>query len=157
MRVPKHSIEKLGGKCGVLGSASFSGIDADILIGGENAPMTVMALTVQDGFGAPEHISYSEDKVFLIEDGQFCFLAGDDKFVADSGEKVFVPRGTKHSFTPLGSDSGRMTLVSIPGKHDRFFQAMSSLKTPHSMEEVSAVCEKFDQAIVGPLVKPSIN
>lgn len=154
MRALQQPTKVLSGKCDVLGTASFSGIDADILIGGENAPMTVMALAVQDGFGAPEHISHGEDKVFLIEEGQFCFLVGDNKFVANAGERVFVPRGIKHSFTPLGSDSGRMTLVSTPGKHDRFFQAMSSLKTPHSMEDVAALCEKFDQTIVGLIVKP---
>jgi len=155
MREHKQATKKLSGKCHVLGTASFSGIDANILLGGENAPMTVMALAVQEGSGAPEHISHREDKVFLVEDGQFCFLVGDEKIVANSGERIFVPRGTNHSFTPLGSDSGRLTLVSTPGMHDRFFQAMSALKMPHSMEDVAAVCEEFSQTIVGPIVKTS--
>jgi len=45
-----------------------------------------------------------------------------------------------------------MTLISTPARHDRFFEAMDALPVPHEPEQVQAVCERFGQAIVGPLV-----
>ena len=133
-----------------MGTATFSGIDSDILLGGERAPMTVMKLTVERGSGAPAHISHSEDKVFLIDEGQLVFLVGTEKFEASFGEVIFVNKGTIHSFTPLDCDVARMTLISTPSRHDRFFQAMSNLSL--GMDELQSVFEHFEQSIVGPVV-----
>lgn len=133
-------------------SATFSGIRADILMGGETAPMTVMAMTVAPDQGAPDHISHKEDKVFQIMEGHLIFSVGRDKVKASPGERIFVSRGVAHSFSALNGEEALMTLVSIPAKHDRFFAAMGALKVPHDMSEVQAVCDRFDQSIVGPVV-----
>jgi len=145
--------KNLNGKCKLLGTVDFSGIKADIILGGVNSPMTVMVLTAEDGSGAPAHISHGEDKVFLINEGQMTFLIGDKKITADAGESIFVSKGTIHSFSAIVGNVARVTLVSTPGRHDQFFQAMSDLPTPHRMEDVSSICERFGQTIVGPVVE----
>jgi len=141
------------GKLLPRGKAAFSGIEAEILLGGEQAPMTVMLMTVAPGQGAPAHISKEEDKVFCITVGRLLFLADTRKFDASAGDRVFVGRGVTHGFSALVGPA-QMTLVSTPARHDRFFQAMDALPTPHDLKDVQAVCERFGQAIVGPLVMP---
>lgn len=134
-------------------SAVFSGIQADILMGGEAAPMTVMSMTIAPEQGAPDHISHGEDKVFQIMEGNLIFSVGTDKIKALQGECIFVGRGIAHSFSALNGEPALMTLISTPAKHDRFFVAMGALSLPHDMSQVQAVCEQFDQSIVGPVVK----
>ncbi len=139
---------------GVLSShatARFSGIDAEILLGGEAAPMTVMAMTVQPDQGAPAHISFEEDKVFCISEGRLLFLVDVQKLEVKEGDRLFVAKGVAHGFSAMGGVA-RMILVSTPARHDRFFQAMDALPVPHDLNHVQAVCETFGQAIVGPVV-----
>lgn len=132
-------------------TAHFSGIDAEILLGGEAPPMTIMSMTVQRDQGAPAHKSFDEDKVFCVDDGRLLFLIDMRKVEVKVGDRLFVAKGTTHSFSALGGVA-RMTLVSAPARHDRFFQAMDALPVPHDLDQVRAVCERFGQAIVGPMV-----
>ncbi|MGI9377358.1 MAG: cupin domain-containing protein [Tsuneonella suprasediminis] len=134
------------------GSAQFSGINASILMGGENAPFTVMDMNVAPGMGAPAHISFHEDKLFHISEGTFLFLIGDDRVEACAGDHVYVAKGQVHGFSACGNTDARMTLVSTPAHHDRFFRALSDLPVPHAAEDVEAVCKACDQKIVGPVV-----
>ena len=152
MRNDEQGQKLRSGKCSSIGRAIFSGIDADILLGGEDAPISVMSMTVAPHQGAPEHTSNGEDKVFLVNEGRLIFLVGTEKFIAYPGECIFVSRGIVHSFSALDDRVASMTLVSAPGRHDRFFQAMGALSTPHDIEEVASVCDCFEQAIVGPVV-----
>ncbi len=131
--------------------ASFSGIDAKIMLGGDG-PLTVLEMTVAPERGAPAHTSNSEDKIFVVKDGRLTFLVGKDRIVAGCCDTVSVPRGVIHSFTAMDGKDARMTLVSAPARHDRFFKAMGNLAEPHDQSEVQAICEKFDQSIVGPVV-----
>jgi len=129
----------------------FSGIDASILMGGENAPFTVMDMTVAPGMGAPAHISFHEEKLFHILEGTFLFLIGDDRVEARAGDHIYVAKGQVHGFSACGNADARMTLVSTPAHHDRFFRALSDLPVPHAPEDVEAVCKACDQKIVGPV------
>ena len=135
-----------------LSKASFSGIDADVLLGGDKAPFTVMDMTVAPGTGAPAHISFHEEKVFHVAEGSFLFLVGEERITVESGEHVYVAQGVPHGFSALGEGPARMTLVSTPAHHERFFQALSELAVPHDPQQVEAVCAAFGQAIVGPVV-----
>jgi quercetin dioxygenase-like cupin family protein len=143
-----------GGKLEHEQTASFSGITADILLGGEQAPMTVMAMSIAPHQGAPAHISTSEDKIFQITDGRLIFLVGDQRLHVSAGDTVFVPRGVVHSFSPLDDSRAQMQLVSTPARHDRFFLAMNELPLPHDPGDVQRVCSAFEQVIVGPVVSP---
>ncbi|SNY93135.1 Cupin domain-containing protein [Cohaesibacter sp. ES.047] len=134
------------------GLAQFSGIDAIILLGGTSAPFTVMDLIIKPGMGAPAHISFHEDKLFHVFNGTLLFLSGEERIQIQPNNHVFIPKGTIHGFKALGDERARMTLVSTPAGHDRFFAAMSELSVPHTPEEVASVCKRHGQAITGPLV-----
>ena len=144
----------VSGALSPLGKANFSGIDAEILLGGDEAPFTVMDMTVAPGMGAPAHVSFHEEKVFHVAEGSFLFLVGEDRLTVETGKHVYVAQGVTHGFSALGESPARMTLVSTPAHHERFFQALSDLSVPHDPQEVAAVCAAFDQAIVGPVVTP---
>ncbi|WP_176085902.1 cupin domain-containing protein [Martelella sp. HB161492] len=142
----------ISGRLSPFGRASFSGIEADILLGDDTGPFTVMDMVVSPGMGAPAHISFHEDKVFHVASGSLLFLVGEDRFAAGPGEHIHVAKGAIHSFSALGSSPARMTLISTPAQHERFFLALSALPVPHLQEAVDAVCQAYDQAIVGPVV-----
>lgn len=129
----------------------FSGITADVLLGGEDAPMTVMNMTVDPDLGAPAHVSFEEDKVFVLTQGRFQFLLGSTIVGAEAGDRVFVPKGAIHSFRAVGNVA-RMTLISSPARHDRFFHAIHALPEPRSPDDVAAVCATFAQQMRGPIV-----
>ena len=151
MDITPHLVTPSSGILSSHASARFSGIDAEILLGGEAAPMTVMAMTVQPDQGAPAHISFEEDKVFCISEGDLLFLIDVQKIQVKAGDRLFVVKGVTHSFSAMGGVA-RMMLVSTPARHDRFFQAMDALPVPHDLNHVQAVCDMFGQAIVGPVV-----
>lgn len=132
-------------------TVSFSGIDANILLGGADSPFTVMLLRVQPGHGAPNHISEFEDKLFRVDSGHFRFVVEDEVLDVETGDYVFAHKGAVHGFAAIGSVS-MLTLVSTPSGHEKFFEDLSRLPTPHTPEAVSAVSEANKQLIVGPVV-----
>ncbi|QEW20065.1 Cupin domain protein [Marinibacterium anthonyi] len=146
-----------GGKLRATDIARFSGIEAAILMGGADAPFSVMEMVVAPGLGAPAHVSPREDKVFHVTDGGFLFLVGEARITAGPGDHLFVGKGQVHGFSARGDGPGRMTLVSTPALHDRFFRALSALDLPHDPAKVAAVCAACDQRIVGPVVGPVIG
>ncbi|MFN3225040.1 MAG: cupin domain-containing protein [Hyphomicrobiales bacterium] len=134
--------------------ASFSGIESDILIEGDGSLFSVMDMTIAAGGGAPAHRSFDEDKLFQVVMGRVFFAVGKETFFAHAGESIFVSKGEVHGFSAANNQAARMTLVSTPGRHDRFFLAMSELPTPHQAADVDKVCEIYGQAIVGPVPLP---
>ena len=143
-----------GGRLAAADRTSFSGISVDILLGGDHAPMTVMDMSVDAGAGGPAHISQDEDKVFRIAEGRLLFLVGEKRIAVAAGDTVFVPKGTVHGFATLDDSNARMTLVSTPARHDRFFLAMGALSVPHTPDAVAEVCARYGQRIVGPVLAP---
>ncbi|MEJ2623263.1 MAG: cupin domain-containing protein [Pseudolabrys sp.] len=145
---------RISGALSPVSKARFSGINADVLLGGNKAPFTVMDLTVAPGTGAPAHISFHEEKAFRMIEDAFLLLVGEERMTVESGEHVYVAQSVRHGFSVLGEGPTRMTLVSTPAHHERFFQALSELTVPHDLQEVKAVCAAYDHAIVGPVVTP---
>lgn len=154
----KHINTNLQPASGLLptaAKATFSGIEAKILLGKDDASaFTVMQMSVSKDAGAPLHISSQEDKVFNITAGRFLFLVGSKTFIADTGDCVSVPKGTQHSFRALDCPSSGMTLVSTPAHHDVFFLRLSALSEPHNLEDVMQVCVESRQELLGPVVEP---
>lgn len=134
--------------------ARFSGIEASVLLGArDTSTFTVLQMTVQQGLGSPEHISPMEDKVFQVTEGEFLFLVDGSRFTATPGACIYIAKGARHSFCATSDDGARMTLVSYPAHHERFFEALAALPTPHDPREVAQVCADFSQEIVGPIVQ----
>lgn len=147
------SAQNSGGLLLSSGTAEFSGITAEVLLGRDDVPFTVMEMVVEPGMGSPAHISPREDKVFHISKGPLLFLIGEEHIEANDGDHLFVRKGQVHSFSAQGDQPSRMTLISTPSHHHRFFQALSALPTPHDPQDVQRVCVDCHQQIVGPIVQ----
>jgi quercetin dioxygenase-like cupin family protein len=87
-------------------TTEFAGITAKI-INPYPSPFTVLDMTIKPGFGAPAHISSTEDKLFIVIEGQLKYLIGDKTETVGPGARVIIPRGVIHGFTNIGVGDAR--------------------------------------------------
>src|ERR1700742_2689189 len=99
---------------------SFAGLTIEI-IAGDDGKVTVLRMTVTPKFGAPPHISYDEDKIFLVIAGTLRFTVQDSTFDVHAGEFVTVKGGDVHGFVNLQQSDAIQLLVSTPARHHNFF------------------------------------
>src|ERR1700749_1455096 len=95
---------------------SFAGLTTEI-IAGDDGKVTVMRMTVAPKFGAPPHISYDEDKIFLVTEGTLRFTVQESTFEVHAGEFVAVKGGDVHGFVNLQQTDAIQVLVSTPARH----------------------------------------
>jgi mannose-6-phosphate isomerase-like protein (cupin superfamily) len=131
---------------------SFAGLTIEIIAGAEGK-VTVARMTVTPKFGAPPHISYDEDKIFLLSAGTLRFTVQDSTFDVHAGECVAVKGGDVHGFVNLQQSDAIQVLVSTPARHHEFFRAMAALPANFDPAELEAVCRAFNQKIVGTVPK----
>jgi quercetin dioxygenase-like cupin family protein len=133
-------------------TTEFAGIIARI-INPYPSPFTILDMTIKPGFGAPAHISATEDKLFIVIEGQLKYLIGDRTAVAGPGARVLAPRGTVHGFTNVGDADARHILVSTPRRHEEFFRDLHNIPDPREehMDLLPGIAARHDQVIVGPL------
>jgi quercetin dioxygenase-like cupin family protein len=127
---------------------SFAGLTNEI-IAGDDGKVTVVRMTVTPKFGAPPHISYDEDKIFIVSAGTLRFTVQDSTFDVHPGESVAVKGGDVHGFVNLQPSDAVQVLVSAPARHHNFFRAMAALTANYELAELEAVCRRFNQKIVG--------
>jgi len=130
----------------------FAGITARIL-NSDTSPFTVLDMTIKPGFGAPAHISATEDKLFIVLEGTLKYLIGDRTEVVGPGARVQVPKGVVHGFTNVGAGDARHILISTPRRHEEFFRDLHDIPEPREehMHLLSEIAQRNDQEIVGPL------
>src|SRR6201991_813919 len=135
-----------------LEQTDFAGISARI-INPDTSPFTILDMTIKPGFGAPAHISASEDKLFIVLEGTLKYLIGDKTEVVEPGARVQVPKGIVHGFTNMGPGDARHILVSTPRRHEEFFRDLHNIPEPREqhMDLLPKIAERHDQTIVGPL------
>ncbi|GLK71741.1 cupin domain-containing protein [Ancylobacter dichloromethanicus] len=133
-------------------TTEFAGLDTRIVNSGES-PFTVLDMTIKPGFGAPAHISPTEDKLFIVITGRVKYLVGEDLHVAEPGARIQVPKGVIHGFTNVGDADARHILISTPRRHEEFFRALHQIPQPREqhMDMLPEIAARNDQEIVGPL------
>lgn len=133
-------------------TTEFAGLTTKI-INPHPSPFTILDMTIKPGFGAPAHISTTEDKLFMVIEGQLKYLIGDKIELAGPGARVQIPRGTIHGFTNVGSTDARHILVSTPRRHEEFFRDLHNIPQPREehMDLLPDIAARHDQTVVGPL------
>jgi len=133
-------------------TTDFAGITARIT-NPLSCPFTVLDMSIKPGFGAPAHISFTEDKLFIVLEGTLKYVVGDSIENVRPGARVTVPKGCIHGFTNVGEGIARQFLVSTPRRHEEFFRDMHSIPEPREahMDQLPIIAKRHDQAIVGPL------
>lgn len=131
-------------------TTQFSGLNTRI-INANDSPCTVLDMTIQPGFGAPAHISFHEDKLFIVIQGTLRYLIGDTVKIAEAGARVQAAKGVVHGFTNIGDGEARHILVSTPRHHEEFFRALHAMTQSQQQHLLAEIAAKCDQQIVGPL------
>ena len=133
-------------------TTEFAGITAKI-INPYPSPFTILDMTIKPGFGAPAHISATEDKIFVLIEGRMKYLVGEKTELVEPGARVQIPRGTVHGFTNVGPGDARHILVSTPRRHEEFFRDLHDIPDPREehMDLLPGIAARHDQTIVGPL------
>jgi quercetin dioxygenase-like cupin family protein len=133
-------------------TTEFAGLTTKI-VNPDESSFTVLDMTIQPGFGAPAHISESEDKLFIVLEGQVKYLVGDQTEVATPGARVLVPKGVVHGFTNVGASDARHILISTPRRHEEFFRDLHNIPDPREqhLDMLPTIAARNGQRIVGPL------
>jgi quercetin dioxygenase-like cupin family protein len=133
-------------------TTEFAGITTKIVNPYPN-PFTVLDMTITPGFGAPAHISSTEDKLFIVIEGQLKYLIGDKTETVGPGARVIVPRGVIHGFTNIGPGDARHILVSTPRRHEEFYRDLHTISHSRAQhrDQLPAIAQRHYQEMVGPL------
>jgi mannose-6-phosphate isomerase-like protein (cupin superfamily) len=68
------------------------------------------------------HLHHEEDQAFYVLEGEHEFVCDGRTFAAGEGSFVYVPRGTTHSYENVGTEPGRLLILSTPaGGTERLF------------------------------------
>lgn len=101
------------------------------------------ALAPQDR--ALPHLHHDEDQAFYVLEGEHEFVCDGHAFAAGAGSFVYVPRGTAHSYENVGTEPGRLLILSTPaGGTERLFfdlgepAAQGSLPPPAEPLDITA-------------------
>ena len=60
------------------------------------------------------HLHHEEDQAFYVLEGEHEFVCDGRAFAAGVGSFVYVPRGTVHSYENVGTEPGRLLILSTP-------------------------------------------
>jgi quercetin dioxygenase-like cupin family protein len=76
--------------------------------------LTVLEVTVPEGYVAPPHVHRAEDETFSVLEGDVTFTIGDRETSASAGDVLFGPRDVPHHFR-VHSGPARILYVLTPG------------------------------------------
>jgi mannose-6-phosphate isomerase-like protein (cupin superfamily) len=68
-----------------------------------------------DAGGGPELHAHPYAEVFVIEEGEVAFTAGDETFEAKAGQIVVVPAGVPHKYVNSGAGKARHIDIHASG------------------------------------------
>ncbi|HEX3521291.1 MAG TPA: cupin domain-containing protein [Stellaceae bacterium] len=79
------------------------------------------------GEGPPDHVHFSQEKIFYIIDGIYELSVSGRIEAVGPGTIVFIPRNVVHRFKNIGDTTARMLDWSLPAEQDHYFQEISTL------------------------------
>jgi mannose-6-phosphate isomerase-like protein (cupin superfamily) len=84
---------------------------------------TLFEETIAPQDKALPHLHYEEDQAFYVLEGEHEFVCGGRTLAVKAGSFVYVPRGTTHSYENVGTEPGKLLILSTPagGTEKLFF------------------------------------
>lgn len=133
--------------------------DAVFVLAGDadtGSAMSVQEIVVAPLNGPRLHRHSREDELWYVLDGQFRFKAGGRLLHASSGGMAYGPRGIAHCFQNIGSQPGRLLVVTAPGGLDRFFEDWEARgANPEDLDAWNEVAAPYGLEFVGPPLRTS--
>ena len=117
-----------------------------------NGSMTVIELVIGPKQGPALHKHHRDDELWVVLEGEFRFKAGGAMLLASTGGLAFGPRGTPHAFQNIGTEPGRLLVVTTPSGLEGFFQDFAARLRGGSVgpEALSEVGLAYGLEFVGP-------
>lgn len=117
------------------------------------------------GFGPPVHLHETEAEGFYVLEGQLTFLIEHERHDAPAGSFLYVPPGARHTFVVESPEAKFLTIVTPPGKFERFMDELSEpakfpglpppMTEPPDIAGIEAAAARYGQQMVGPPLQPS--
>lgn len=109
-------------------------------------------LRTPPGGGPPLHRHAIDDEFFFVIEGHYRFVRDGHTIDAGPGAFVVAPKGCLHTFANVGSTTGRMLIVTMPGGLEAPFRqtheaSKSALPTPQAL---AAIFAPFQLTFEGP-------
>ena len=93
--------------------------------------------------GVPPHSHEKEDETFYVLDGRYEFLLNGDRRILTRGEAFHARRGSVHGFRNIGSSSGKLLIITVPGGFDNYLEEISPLSIPQDMERLIEISKRY--------------
>ena len=121
------------------------GDPVEILVSAEESggACVVVTQTCAPGGGPPPHSHVHEDEVFTTLEGEFELFDGVTWHPLRQGETHFASRGGVHTFRNCGAVAGKILIMAIPGRLDRYLQAISPLRMPGDVAQLVAISDPY--------------
>ena len=107
------------------------------------------------GGGPPLHVHHRQTELFIVQDGDYEFAAGERRFRAGPGDVVVVPPGTPHTFRNAGVTKASFLFLLTPALGgDRFFREFAAMLRgeggPPDPAALNAMAAPYGLEFVGP-------
>ena len=107
------------------------------------------------GGGPPLHVHHRQTELFIVQDGDYEFAAGERRFRAGPGDVVVVPPGTPHTFRNAGATRASFLFLLTPALGgDRFFREFAAMLGqgggPPDPAALNAMAAPYGLEFVGP-------
>lgn len=134
------------------------GLDMRVLVPGAATAGESFCLIREEtrpGGGPPLHVHHRQTELFIVQEGDYEFAAGDLRFRAGPGDVVVVPPGTPHAFRNAGRTKGAFLFLLTPALGgEAFFREMSAMMRegsgPPDPAKLNAMAEPYGLEFVGP-------
>ncbi|QNI36119.1 cupin domain-containing protein [Edaphobacter albus] len=128
------------------------GENIEVLVTSEETQGTfsMIVQTSPPGGGPPPHMHRDEDEIFRVLQGEFELFDGTQWTKLQAGEYAYTLRGSVHTFRNCGTTEGKIQAIVIPGKLDRYLEAISPFNMPQDVERVLEISQDFGITFVTP-------
>jgi mannose-6-phosphate isomerase-like protein (cupin superfamily) len=118
--------------------------------------MSITQIVVAPLNGPRLHRHSRDDELWYVLDGEFRFKAGGQMLHASTGGMAYGPKGIAHCFQNIGSEPGRLLIVTAPAGLDRFFEDWESRRpNPDDLDVWNEVGAPYGLEFVGPPLRTS--
>lgn len=109
------------------------------------------------GSGAPFHVHHQQHESAYVVEGEFLIRTGDGPVSRIGvGAYVHFPKGVPHAFKCVGTTTGKLLFLMLPGGYEQFFAQIHQLVNSApalDMGALTAISGEYDAQIVGPMIE----
>jgi quercetin dioxygenase-like cupin family protein len=149
---PLHNLSEQGLTMKPIKTFKVFGETVEILVTSEatNNSFCMLVHTAPPGGGPPPHLHRFEDEIFTVVEGEFELFDGAQWNKLAPGEHAHTVRNRPHAFRNCGKTEGKMHIVAVDGRLDKYLEAISPLDIPKDMPQLLEISEEYGISFLTP-------